>query len=136
MTPAREQFASARIARLATVGAGGVPHLVPVVFTVADDTIYMCVDHKPKRTRQLRRLANITANPAVSMLADHYAEDWTALWWVRVDGHAEIVDADSEVGAEAIDLLAAKYHQYRANRPDGQVIVVRALRWSSWSASS
>ncbi|MEE3851511.1 TIGR03668 family PPOX class F420-dependent oxidoreductase [Gordonia sp. LSe1-13] len=136
MTAPRDRFASADVARLATVGADGVPHLVPVVFTVADDTIYMCVDHKPKRTRRLRRLANIAANPAVCLLVDHYAEDWTTLWWVRVDGHAEVVDPYSEVGTEAIDLLATKYDQYRANRPDGPVIVVRELRWSSWSASS
>ncbi|MGC5257047.1 TIGR03668 family PPOX class F420-dependent oxidoreductase [Gordonia sp. DT218] len=136
MTSARERFEAARVARLATVGEAAVPHLVPIVFTLApdDDILYSCVDHKPKRTRRLRRLANITANPSVSLLVDHYADDWTALWWVRVDGRADVVDADTTVGACAIDLLAEKYPQYRVERPDGPVIVVRDLVWQEWAA--
>ncbi|MGV9712633.1 TIGR03668 family PPOX class F420-dependent oxidoreductase [Gordonia sp. NPDC003424] len=130
----RERFTQARVARLATVGADGQPHLVPMVFAVEDDTLYTCVDHKPKRTRALRRLANIAVNPAVSVLVDHYSDDWDELWWVRVDGVAEVVDAADEIGAHGIDVLAAKYGQYRDRRPDGPVIVVRELAWHEWAA--
>ncbi|MCX2965667.1 TIGR03668 family PPOX class F420-dependent oxidoreductase [Gordonia aquimaris] len=132
---ARDRFASARVARLATVGADARPHLVPVVFALVDDIVVSCVDHKPKRTQRLRRLANIAANPAVSLLVDHYTEEWAALWWVRVDGRADVVDAESELGARAIDRLAAKYSHYRADRPDGPVIVVRDLAFHSWAAT-
>ncbi|MYR08105.1 TIGR03668 family PPOX class F420-dependent oxidoreductase [Gordonia sp. SID5947] len=136
MTSARERFGAARVARLATVGDDAVPHLVPVVFALAPDAdvIYSCVDHKPKRTRRLRRLANIAANPAVTLLADRYSDDWSALWWVRVDGLADVIDAETTQGAGAIDLLADKYPQYRAERPDGPVIVMRDLVWHEWSA--
>ncbi|GAA3722172.1 TIGR03668 family PPOX class F420-dependent oxidoreductase [Gordonia hankookensis] len=151
MSSARERFGAARVARLATVGeaaegtgadtsgsgaTGTAPHLVPIVFALAPDAdvVYSCVDHKPKRTRRLRRLANITANPAVSLLVDHYADDWTALWWVRVDGLADVVDADTATGVAAIDLLSEKYPQYRTRRPDGPVIVVRDLVWHEWAA--
>ncbi|MFW0793672.1 TIGR03668 family PPOX class F420-dependent oxidoreductase [Gordonia sp. CPCC 205515] len=130
----RDQFAAARVARLATVG-DGVPHLVPIVFALDDDTIYSCVDHKPKRSTKLRRLDNIRSNPAVSIVVDHYADDWDELWWVRVDGRATVVDAADAVGAHGIDVLAAKYPQYRERRPSGSVIVVRELRWREWSAS-
>ena len=83
------RFASARVARLATVDAGGGPHVVPITFAVDGDVIWSAVDDKPKRSRELKRLANIRSNPAVSVLADHYDDDWTRLWWVRADGTAE-----------------------------------------------
>ncbi|MEV0946933.1 TIGR03668 family PPOX class F420-dependent oxidoreductase [Rhodococcus sp. NPDC049939] len=129
-----EQFASARVARLATVGLGSVPHLVPIVFALDSETIYSSVDHKPKRTTALRRLQNIAANPAVSVLVDHYDEDWNQLWWVCVNGQAEILDAGTPEGICALDVLAAKYPQYVERRPEGPVIAVRSLRWHHWSA--
>src|SRR5690349_16209891 len=89
-TAARQRLSEARVARLATVDTTGRPHLVPVVFALDGDTIYFAVDSKPKRTRNLQRLRNIAANPAVCLLADQYQEDWTRLWWVRVDGAARI----------------------------------------------
>ena len=82
------RFAQSPVARLATVGADGRPHLVPVVFAVHEQVIYSAVDAKPKTTQRLRRLANIESNPQVSLLVDHYDEDWTRLWWVRADGDA------------------------------------------------
>jgi PPOX class probable F420-dependent enzyme len=126
---ARARFAAARVARLATVG----PHLVPVVFAVKDDTVVIAIDHKPKARRDVRRLANIRADPAVSLLADHYDEDWTTLWWVRADGMAEVVE-DAAAMTAPIDLLVAKYPQYQEIRPAGPVIVVRVSQWRSWAA--
>jgi PPOX class probable F420-dependent enzyme len=130
---AAERFATARVARLATVGPDGAPHVVPITFAVVGDTIVHAVDHKPKRTRALRRLANIAANPAVSVLADHYAEDWGALWWVRADGRARIVDADSDEGVGAIAALVERYSQYAERPPEGPVVVVDVARWSGWT---
>ncbi|HEX2104984.1 MAG TPA: TIGR03668 family PPOX class F420-dependent oxidoreductase [Solirubrobacteraceae bacterium] len=133
---ARARFAAARVARLATVAADGRPHLIPVVFALAGDTIYSAVDDaKPKATLRLRRLANIAANPAVSLLADHYAEDWSALWWVRADGVARVIDPGEPVAARARELLAARYQQYRDAPPPGPVIAVAVERWSGWAAS-
>ncbi|MBJ8343467.1 TIGR03668 family PPOX class F420-dependent oxidoreductase [Antrihabitans sp. YC2-6] len=130
---AERRFAAERVARLATIGPGG-PHIVPVVFAVGANCVYLAIDHKPKTTRRLRRLANIAANPDVSLIVDRYDEDWSALWWVRVDGTARVVDADSVAGVAAIDALVAKYAQYSGARPEGPAIVVSGLRWSAWSA--
>jgi PPOX class probable F420-dependent enzyme len=130
----RERFAGARVARLATVGPGGAPHIVPITFALVEDAIVHAVDHKPKRTRALRRLANIAANPVASVLADHYAEDWGALWWVRADGRARIVEADSSEGARAVAALVARYAPYAQRPPEGPVVVVDVERWSGWSA--
>ena len=130
---ARERFASSPVAQLATAGADGVPHLVPVVFAVSNDVIYTAVDAKPKTTQRLRRLANIEKNPAVSLLVDHYADDWTRLWWVRVDGRAAIA-GDGEALRTGYRLLRAKYDQYQSVSLDGPVITITAARWSSWHA--
>ncbi|HYQ35862.1 MAG TPA: TIGR03668 family PPOX class F420-dependent oxidoreductase [Mycobacterium sp.] len=133
------RFTQSPIARLATVTPDGMPHVVPVVFAVDSDSlgnhdvVYTAVDAKPKTTLRLRRLANIESNPQVSLLVDHYADDWTRLWWVRADGVARI-----HSGGEALDtgcrLLRAKYPQYQSVPLHGPVIAVTVRRWSSWHA--
>ena len=126
---AAELFASARVARLATVREDGSPHLVPIVFAVAGDVIYSAVDAKPKRTRSLRRLANIADEPRVSVLADHYEDDWSRLWWVRADGLARVLDASPA----ALAALTARYPQYRDTPPPGPFLEITVDRWSGWS---
>lgn len=131
---ARQRFAEARVARLATAAADGRPHVVPIVFAAEGDSVYTAVDRKPKRTRRLRRLADIAENPAVSLLVDHYEGDWTRLWWARADGTARIVTPEQPEAAHARVLLAARYEPYREVPPDGAVIVIAVARWSGWSA--
>jgi len=131
---ARRRVAAARVARLATADGFGTPHVVPIVFALDGDAIHTCVDDKPKTTRRLRRLTDIAENPRVSVLVDHYSDDWSQLWWIRIDGIATIHDADTEAGATGLDALARKYPQYRVRRPAGPVITIDRLRWRSWSA--
>jgi PPOX class probable F420-dependent enzyme len=130
----RERFGSARVARLATVDADGRPHLVPLCFALAGDRIVSVVDAKPKRTPQLRRLANIRAQPRVSVLVDEYDEDWTSLWWIRADGVARIVGEGVE-RAEAVDALTGKYPQYQKQPPTGPVVEITVERWRGWAAT-
>lgn len=129
----RSRVAEARNARLATVDAGGQPHLVPVVFVVDGDSLWIPIDHKPKSTRDLKRLRNIAAQPKVSVLVDHYDEDWTRLWWVRLDGQARVVDGAGR--DRSIGLLTAKYPQYRKKVPDGPVIDIAVDTWRGWAAT-
>ena len=121
---------SAPVARLATVDADGRPHLVPICFAIDGSTLYSAVDDKPKRTRRLKRLANIEANPQVEVLIDHYEEDWSRLWWIRLRGTARIVE-----DRHAVELLAAKYPQYRERPPSGPMIAVTIEERSEWAAS-
>jgi PPOX class probable F420-dependent enzyme len=124
-----------RVARLATVGGDGRPHLVPIVFAIEGERLYFAVDAKPKRTRDLQRLRNIVANPAVAILFDDYDDtDWSRLWWVRAEGEARIVEDGPEFD-HALDLLTRRYPQYERSRPVGPVVVVSTHRWSGWSAS-
>lgn len=131
---ARESFAAARVARMSTVDGEGNPHLVPVTFAVREDTVVIAVDAKPKRSKELKRLRNIEANPSVCLLVDEYSEDWSRLWWVRADGHATVCREDERMRIP-IDWLAEKYPQYVRSRPDGPVIEIEIRNWSGWSAA-
>jgi PPOX class probable F420-dependent enzyme len=122
--------AEAPVARLATVGRDGSPHVVPICFVLDGSMLYTAVDEKPKRTRRLRRLENIEANPAVEVLIDHYEDDWSRLWWVRLRGTARIVE-----DPRAVELLAAKYPQYRDRPPAGPVIAIEIEERSEWTSS-
>jgi PPOX class probable F420-dependent enzyme len=133
---ARRLFAGAPLARLATVRADGSPHLVPIVFVVTGDVVHSAVDHKPKRTADLRRLANVAGDPRVCLLADSYDEDWRRLWWVRADGEARVLETTDPEAQAAIDRLVARYPQYAGRRPAGPVLAVTVTRWTGWTASS
>jgi PPOX class probable F420-dependent enzyme len=128
---ARRRLGEARVGRLATADAGGVPHVVPFVFALEGETLYWAVDEKPKRSRRIKRLANIEANPNVELVVDHYVERWDLLWWVRAAGAARIVEDEAERG-RALGLLAAKYGQYRKRPPDGAVVAIEVARLTWW----
>ena len=130
----RRRVEAARVARMATVGGDGRPHLVPISFALDGQILYFAVDAKPKRTTNLKRLRNIAANPAVSILIDHYEDEWEGLWWVRLDGTARVVTAPDESN-QALDLLAQRYPQYIATRPAGPVVAVAIESMTGWSAS-
>ncbi len=123
-----------RVARLASADARGVPHVVPVCFALAGETVYITIDEKPKLTpgRPLKRLRNLVENPAVALVADHYEEDWQRLGWVMLRGRADIL-YEGEEHDRAQALLRTRYPQYRemslAALP---VIAIRIARVASW----
>ncbi|HEV2887370.1 MAG TPA: TIGR03668 family PPOX class F420-dependent oxidoreductase [Jatrophihabitans sp.] len=129
---------AARVARLATVDATGRPHLVPVCFVLDSeegDRVHIAVDHKPKRGTDLRRTANLRATGRACLLIDRYDEDWSQLWWVRLDGHGGQLQDPAEAD-RAIDALAAKYPQYREQRPAGPVLRIEIDAYRGWSATA
>lgn len=128
------RLVSARSAVLGTIDRRGRPHLVPIVFAYREERLYTAVDRKPKSTYRLKRLRNIETNPRVSVLVDHYAEDWSRLWWIRMDGVARVL-AESIHARTAIRLLAGKYESYEVDPPPGPVIEVTITQVRAWSAS-
>ena len=126
-----DALAVAPVARLATVGADGTVHLVPFCYAVVDGRLVSAVDHKPKRHARLQRLADIAATGRASVLVDHYDDDWTQLWWIRVGGAAAEEPAGSALDGRARAALAAKYHQYRSQPPAGPVwwVALDAVQW-------
>jgi PPOX class probable F420-dependent enzyme len=127
----RRRVADARVGRLATVTASGLPHIVPCCFVLDGDTVFSAVDHKPKSTFELVRLDNLRSTEVASLLVDHYEEDWATLWWVRIDGRGRVAEA-GEDRERALGLLAAKYEQYRARIPAGPVVVIEVTTWRAW----
>jgi len=128
------RLVKAPVARLATVTSEGRVDLVPFVFApIGDDRLVSAVDHKPKKTTALQRLTNIGHTPAVTVLADHYAEDWTELWWVRARGVARVHPSPAGVSG-ALEALVSKYSQYREVEPTGPLIEISVTDLRSWSA--
>jgi PPOX class probable F420-dependent enzyme len=127
------RLTAARVARLATIDPDGRPHLVPIVFALDGDTLYSAVDRKPKRSRTLRRIENARARPDVTILVDHYEDDWSRLWWIRLRGRARVLDGGEEHD-RALELLTAKYPQYRSEPPAGPVLAVDVTELREWSA--
>ena len=137
LSPAQDRFLrSARTGPLATADAKGRPQVVPVCFVFDGQAIYSVLDAKPKTTplRQLRRVKNILANPQVSLVVDHYEEDWDKLQYILVSGDAELLESGEE-WALAIAMLREKYPQYQAMDLDqSPVIKITPVRYSPWSS--
>jgi PPOX class probable F420-dependent enzyme len=129
-----------RVGRLATAGADGAPHVVPVCYALDDDAVYFVADAKPKRrpARTLQRLVNLRANPRAALVVDEWDEDWTRLAWVLVRGPAAVV-GDEELHAAALARLRARYPQYRAMSLDDRVahpiVRIAPLSVTAWRAS-
>jgi PPOX class probable F420-dependent enzyme len=122
-----------RVGHLATADAGGAPHVIPVCYAVAENTLYITIDEKPKRQdRPLKRLRNILENPQTAFVVDRWDEDWTRLGWVMLRGRAEILREGQE-HQDAQDLLRARYPQLAAMQIAAYpVIAVRVERTRSW----
>jgi PPOX class probable F420-dependent enzyme len=123
------------VARLATLDPDGRPHLVPIVFALDGNTLYSAVDRKSKRSRRLRRIENARARADVTILVDHYEEDWRRLWWIRLRGRARVLDTGTE-HERALALLREKYPHYRDDPPTGPVLAVDVTETREWSADT
>ena len=119
-----------RVAHLATADAAGVPHVIPVCFAYLEGVFWIAIDQKPKTTTRLKRIANIEANPSVSIVFDRYDEDWTQLAYLLVHGRANVLDS---APAAAIAALRDRYEQYRSmrleDRPAIRITPERVVCW-------
>jgi len=130
----RRLISGARVAHLGTVDHVRGAHVIPITFALVDDLIVTSVDHKPKRSRLLRRIGNIERNHDVTVLVDHYEDDWTRLWWCLLSGTARVIYQGAEF-EHAVDALVARYQQYREVRPSGPVIRIAVTDWTGWAAA-
>jgi PPOX class probable F420-dependent enzyme len=129
---ARHRFAAGRVARLATVARDGRPRVVPCCFVIAGDVVYSAVDEKPKTSSDLARLNDMAVHPDVTLVVDHYTEDWDEVWWARVRGRARMASGDEE--AIAVELLRRKYPQYQDHQL-ARVVAVDVTEVRGWSGS-
>ncbi|WP_229373276.1 TIGR03668 family PPOX class F420-dependent oxidoreductase [Umezawaea beigongshangensis] len=132
---AKRSFSGSRVARLATTGNNRQPHIVPVTFAYKDDVVAIAVDHKPKSTKNLKRIRNIIENQKISILTDAYNDlDWSQLWWVRADGIAQVLQEGADHD-ELASWLVDKYVQYQDIPLVGAVIQIKIHTWTGWSYS-
>ncbi|MFT5132350.1 MAG: PPOX class probable F420-dependent enzyme [Gammaproteobacteria bacterium] len=130
------------VARFATLDAGQNIHQVPIVFVRYEDMLWSPVDGKPKQGRELARVRNLRINPNVSLLIDSYEQDWSRLWWIRVEGIANIVVAESGTDphvADAVQALRNKYPQYQdvpVLRKPETLIAIKPTKMTSWCANT
>jgi len=122
------------VGHLATVHPDGTPHLVPITYGVANNHIVTMVDHKPKTTTRLQRLANVESSGTASFLVDNYSPEWDELWWVRIDGAAE-VHRNGVIWEKAASVLIEKYSQYREQPPSGPAISISIDEVTYWSST-
>ena len=125
-----------RVARLATLDPNGWPTVLPVCYVVDGQSLYSGVDEKPKRVSSARlgRIRNIELHPRVSLVIDHYEDDWSRLAYVLIWGLAAVLDPGSAEHARAIALLREKYPQYLTIAIQKQpVIKVTPRRSKFWS---
>jgi PPOX class probable F420-dependent enzyme len=125
---------SAPIGRFGTVRPDGLPHLVPITFALVEGCAVHMIDNKPKTTQRLQRLENVEGRPVASLLVDHYEEDWSKLWWVRIDGGVK-VETEGDRWRSARLALKLKYRQYRNSPPTGPAIFLFIERVTHWESS-
>jgi PPOX class probable F420-dependent enzyme len=124
-----------RVARLATAGADGNPHVIPVCYAFDGTHFYTPLDEKPKRVdgRKLRRVRNIEARPEVALVIDQYDDDWSRLGYLLVEGRAELLAPEDATHAHALVLLRVRYSQYRTMALEkNAVIVITPDHVTSW----
>jgi len=136
---ARRFLEAHRVGHLATAGADGAPHVIPVCYALDGAALYFVADEKPKRrpARELQRLRNLRANPRAAVVVDDYDEDWTRLAWLLVRGPARVVE-EPEAHASALALLRARYSQYLAMALDdlerNPIVRIEPARVVLWRA--
>jgi len=133
---ARKLLLESHLAHLATSTTNGMPHVVPICYVFDGAAIYSSVDEKPKSTapRHLRRVLNILANPHVSLVVDHYSDDWRKLRYVLVRGIAKTIAKGQEHKA-AVAHLRGKYAQYQSMNLEGRPIIkIRPVKVIAWRA--
>jgi PPOX class probable F420-dependent enzyme len=136
---ARRFLEAHRVGHLATAGADGAPHVVPVCYALDDGALYFVADEKPKRrpARELQRLRNLRENPRAAVVVDDYDEDWTRLAWLLVRGPARVIE-DPGAHATALGLLRARYPQYTAMSLDdagrNPIVRIEPARVMLWRA--
>ena len=127
---AGELVVSARVARLALLDESDRPRLLPVTFALWQDALWSAIDRKPKRSREPARVRRLRRRPEAALLVDVYDDDWSRLAWVELRGPVEVLAAEDQTGA--LEALAAKYEQYRAEPPPGPLLRLEPEAATCW----
>lgn len=122
----------ARRGVMSTLLHDGSAHSVPVVFAVLEDEIVSPIDHKPKTGEVMARVKNLGRDDRVTLLLDHWDEDWPQVGWVMVRGRATV---ETDAPAPLMRALNARYPQYEPDERHDALIRIRPTKilWWTWS---
>ncbi len=116
---------------LATIHPERGVDAVPVVFAVDRGLIVVPIDRvKPKRHLRLARLENLRQDQRCVLLIDHYADDWSDLWWVRLHATGEMALDPTDW----IDALAVRFPSYRQTAAVAGVVLLHPTVITGWAA--
>ena len=112
------------VAHLATADSSGLPQVVPICYTIENSALHFLLDIKPKTVSpyQLKRVKNISQNPNVSVVVDHYSNNWNELAFVHLRGKATII-ADFDKHSKVIESLRTRYPQYNQAAIEKSILV-------------
>jgi PPOX class probable F420-dependent enzyme len=130
---ALELVRTARVGRLGLLDSDGRPRVLPVTFAESAGALYSAIDRKPKRTGEPARVRWLRERPHAALTVDEYDDDWSRLAWVQVLGEVHVEDVGER--PDALDALAAKYPQYRAEPPPGPLLRLEPERAICWRAA-
>ncbi len=118
-----------RICRVATAGASGRPHLVPVCHVLAGGKVYFASGDDGRKVKNLRE------NPSVTVTCDVYSDHWGTLKGVMIQGRARLIERGPRFH-RVRKLLYRKYPQYpreaAISPSDSLVVEVTPVRVFSW----
>ena len=130
---ARELIGAARVGRLGLLDERELPRVLPVTFAESEGALWSAIDRKPKRSAEPARVRRLRRRPEATLLLDVYHDDWTRLAWLELRGSVAVLEA-SDAGA-ALEALAAKYEQYRAEPPPGPLLRLAPEAFACWRFS-
>jgi PPOX class probable F420-dependent enzyme len=117
-----------RVCRVATAGAAGMPHVVPVCHVLSGGKLYI-------GSGKGRKVKNLAENPQVTVVVDVYSDAWSTLRGVMLQGRAKVV-ARGPGFRRGRDLLYRKYPHYRRDAAlspsDSVIIEITPTRVFSW----
>jgi PPOX class probable F420-dependent enzyme len=127
---AGELLSSARVGRLALLDERDQPRVLPITFAVWEGAVWSAIDRKPKRAGEPARVRRLRRRPEAALLVDRYDDDWSRLAWVELRGSVSI----HPVGP-ALEALALRYEQYRAEPPPGPLLRLEVHDAVWWRAA-
>lgn len=106
-----------RVCHVATSGKSGVPHVVPVCHVLADGKVCFASEGGAKKIEHLR------ANAHAAVSVDFYAETWSQLKGVMIQGPVELIERGPRF-KKLRNLLYEKYPQYAEDAALGKGDVI------------
>jgi nitroimidazol reductase NimA-like FMN-containing flavoprotein (pyridoxamine 5'-phosphate oxidase superfamily) len=118
-----------RVARVATTGRAGIPHVVPVCHLLAGGRVYFASGDDG------RKVKNLQENPWATLTLDVYSDHWGTIRGVMIQGRAKLIERGPRF-RQIRARLYRKYPQYPGeaalSESDSVIVEVTPTHVYSW----